>query len=152
MMRTFLKCAGAVVMAAVGGGVACGQPVVTNATPPQGDVGTPYSLNFTATEAALPCILCTWSIVGTPPAGFSLDSTTGSSVNLTGTPDASDSPSFSVTVQATDLIGSGSATATVTINPAVGISPTSLPAGQQGVSYGQTISGANGTPPYTLAL
>src|SRR5258708_4504578 len=118
MMQSFLKCAGAVVVAMGCGGVAWGQPVVTNATPPQGDVGTSYSLNFTATEATLPCTLCTWSIVGTPPPGFSLDSPSGSSVTLTGIPDASDSPSFSVPVQATDLIGSGSATVTITINPA----------------------------------
>src|SRR5437016_11051865 len=59
MMRTLLKCAGVVAMAAVWGGVAWGQtPSITPTTLPNGEVGVAYNQTLDAGDALPTC--CTW--------------------------------------------------------------------------------------------
>jgi len=153
--RGHISFAGSIALLALGllaASVARAQPVVTQSGPtPQGDVSVSYSLTLTATDTTLPCVLCTWAIsAGSPPAGLGLSSTSGSSVSISGTPTSDGTSMF--TVQATDLLGSGTLDITITINPALGISPASLPAGQQGAFYSVSISATNGTSPGAVML
>jgi hypothetical protein len=63
---------------------------------------------------------------------------------ITGTPTATGTVSLSVT--ATDAVGSNATQQyTLTINPAVSLSPDSLPASTVGVSYSQAITASGGT-------
>src|SRR6266436_1793166 len=97
MMRTFLKCAGAVVMAAVWGGVAWGQPSISpgSGALPGGEVGVAYSQPLTATDIDPTC--CTWNVtVGALPDGLSLGAS-GTTTTISGTPTASGLFSFTIT-------------------------------------------------------
>jgi hypothetical protein len=88
----------------------------------------------------------TLSAVNLPP-GLSLTSTG----ILSGTPTATGPFTFMVT--ATDSVGgTGMQTYTVPINPAVTVSPTSLPAGVQNAAYNQTITASGGTGAKTFAV
>jgi hypothetical protein len=83
---------------------------------------------------------------GTLPTGLTL-STAGV---LSGTPSATGS--FNFTVTATDTLGTtGSQAYTVVINPAVTISPTTLPSGTRNVAYSQTLTAGGGTGSKTFA-
>ncbi len=128
---------------------ACPGVTITTSSLPNGTVGTSYgsqtiqasgangSYNFTVSSGSL-------------PAGLSINSATGV---ISGTPTSNASQSFTIT--ATDTSGCTGAKA-FTVSPAcptITVSPSSLPNGTVGTSYGsQTISasGANGS--YTFAL
>lgn len=90
----------------------------------------------------------TWSIVsGSLPAGLQL--VNGS---ITGTPTASGT--FPITVQVTDTANNVAQQplTLVVVQPAVGISTTSLPSGNFNSLYSFTPSASGGTPPYTWSL
>ena len=148
MMRTFLKCAGAVVVAVVWGGVAWGQPVISppSGALPGGEVGVAYNQTLTASE--LPTTsptCCTWAASGLPNGGLNITFTAPNSptAQITGTPTAAGPVTFTVT--ATDVaLSSTPVTYTVTII-APSISPPSLPPGEQGAPYNQTLSGSGGS-------
>jgi hypothetical protein len=98
---------------------------VTNPGSQTGTVGTPASLQITATDSASGQTL-TYSASGLP-AGLSVNSSTGL---ISGTPTTAGTSS--VTVTATDTTGaSGSATFTWTINPAAGNTVTVTNPGSQ---------------------
>ncbi len=87
----------------------------------------------------------TFSETGTLPAGLTL----GSSGVLSGTPAGTGTYAF--TVVATDSLGAkGSKGYSVSINPALAISPTSLPAAMVGNAYMQSITATGGTLPYSI--
>ncbi len=97
----------------------------------------------------------TWSISsGTLPAGLSLTSTgCGSNVNCTiaGTPSATGASGF--TVKVTDSTTPTAVTATaslsITINPALAITMTSLPGGSVDAAYSSTVQASGGLTPYS---
>src|SRR5438034_6284358 len=102
MMRTLLKCAGVVAMAAVWGGVAWGQtPSITPTTLPNGEVGVAYNQTLDAGDALPTC--CTWAPTGALGNGLSLTPiASGSTATISGTPTAAVPVTFTVT--ATDLL------------------------------------------------
>ena len=81
---------------------------------------------------------------GTLPAGLTLSS----SGAITGTPSANGSSSFTIT--ATDAVGgTASQSYSITINPALSITPATLPLGASGIDYIQNLAVSGGTTPYT---
>jgi hypothetical protein len=61
--------------------------------------------------------------------------------------------SYPVTLRATNASGTGTATFTIIVNPALGISPATLPVAVVNTSYQQTLTVNGGTPPYqTLTI
>ena len=86
---------------------------------------------------------------GSVPTGMTFTAGTGV---LNGTPTTSGT--FNFTITATDTVGAtGSQAYTVVINPAVTVSPATLPDWTiNKTGYSQTISGANGTGAKTLSL
>ena len=108
--------------------------------------GVAYSQTITASGGTGST---TYSASGALPIGLSLNSSSGA---ITGTPSALGTFNFTITV--TDSLGSTGARAYgVTINPALSISPVSLPATTQGVAYSQlvTASGGTGAPSYSVS-
>jgi choice-of-anchor A domain-containing protein len=88
----------------------------------------------------------TFSVVGTMPAGLTLNTTTGA---VTGTPTAAGS--FSVQVK--DALGATSTGCAITINTSLVVSCGSVSAGKVGVSFNSgpmTVSG--GKSPYTFSV
>jgi hypothetical protein len=113
--------------------VTCPTITLSPASLPGGTTGTPYSQSVSASPAG------SYNYVvssGSLPTGLSLNPSTGA---LTGNPTIVDSFSFTVTASAGGC--SGSKTYSITIAcPTVTLSPSSLPNGQAGVAYSQTIS------------
>ncbi|MBI4548082.1 MAG: putative Ig domain-containing protein [Ignavibacteriae bacterium] len=121
-------------------------PTITLSGLPNGTVGTPYSETITASGGTAPYTFS--QAGGTLPTGLSLSS----GGVLSGTPTASGSFSFTVTV--TDANGcTGSQSYTLMMNcPSITISPTSLPNGTVGIAYSQTLTASGGTSPHTFAV
>ncbi len=118
---------------------------VTIASLPNADVGAAYSQTLTASGGSGGTYI--WSISGSLPAGLSLDGATGV---ISGTPTAVGTSSFTVEV------GDGISTATnglsITINPALIITITSLPNGSVGAPYSQTLTAGGGSSTYTWSI
>ncbi|TDU70794.1 putative Ig domain-containing protein [Prosthecobacter fusiformis] len=86
---------------------------------------------------------------GALPSGMALSS--GGS--LSGTPNAAPG-SYGVTIRSTDSVGCFSTRAyVITVAcPVIGISPSSLPVGNQNVAYSQQLTASNGNGSYTWAI
>jgi hypothetical protein len=117
---------------------------ITTTLLPSGQVNAAYSQELTATGGVSPY---TWSLIGSLPAGLSLN---GAGV-ISGTPSGlAGTSNFTVTV--TD-----SAAATATANLAItinGVTPltittTSLPNGSVGTPYNQSLTATGGIAPYS---
>jgi hypothetical protein len=120
---------------------------ITTTSLPSGTTSAAYSQTVTATGGTGTVTFSTTA--GTLPTGLTLSS----SGVLSGTPTATGS--FSFTVTATDTLGSTSSQPFhVTINPppVLTVSPGSLPNGDVGAPYSQTLSATGGTGPYTFAV
>jgi len=120
--------------------------LITTSSIATGAVGATYSQTLTAAGGKAPYA---WTITsGTLPAGLSLSS----SGIISGTPTAAGGP-ISVTIQVTD---STSTTATesmsLTINPVLNITTSSLPAWTVGVVYSQTLVATGGTAPFSWTI
>ncbi|MGA2304552.1 MAG: fibronectin type III domain-containing protein [Acidimicrobiales bacterium] len=91
----------------------------------------------------------TWSVsIGSLPTGLALDPTTGA---ITGTPSAAGPATFTVT--ATDNEEqSASQGVTLLIAADPSIATASLPDGQVGAPYNQSVAGADGTGPYAWSV
>ena len=119
---------------------------VAPATLPGPTVGAAYSQTLTASGGTAPYGFAVTS--GALPAGLSL-STGGA---LSGTPTAGGTFTFTVTAtDANGFAGSRAYTSTVAA-PNVTVAPASLPAGQSGTAYGQTLAASGGTAPYSYAV
>ena len=117
-------------------------PTITSLSLPAGEVGALYSQTLGASGGTTPY---TWSITGgSLPAGLSLNT----SGVITGTPTAAGTSSF--TAQVTDSVGAMvTQPLSITVNTALTVTNLSLPAGEVGVLYSQTLSASGGTTPYT---
>jgi hypothetical protein len=117
---------------------------------PQATVGSPYSTTLTSSGGNPPV---TWSLAagsGALPAGLSLSTAGVISGTPTGT--AGTSP---IVVQATDATPASvtqSLSITVVALTPLSITTTTLPAGNIGTAYSQTIAATGGALPYTWSL
>jgi len=91
----------------------------------------------------------TWDITaGNPPTGIDIGPSTG---RFAGVPSASGTFNFTVTV--TDSLGqSASKDVSITINPPLAISTTTLSSGVVGAAYSQAVQITGGTNPTTMAI
>ena len=110
-------------------------------------MGIPYNQTLTASGGTTPY---SWSIpAGLLPPGLALDPATGI---ISGTPTTAGI--FSFTVRVTDDAGATEArTLYITIvNPAPTITTSSLPDGEVGIPYNQTLTASGGTTPYSWSI
>ena len=121
---------------------------ITTTSLANGQIGVAYSQTLQATGGVT---AYTWSIAsGSLPAGLSLNSSTGA---VTGTPTTAGTSNF--TARVTD---SQSTPATddqalsITIPADLAVTTSSLPNGQIGVAYSQTLAASGGVAPYTWSL
>ena len=120
-------------------------PSLSFPAPPAGWTHTVYSDTLTVTGGTSPY---TWSVSsGSLPAGISLSA----DGNLTGTPTATGTYSF--TVKVTDATGQ-SATQATSISISAGVSTTfaAPPAAVKGIAYSVTLTATGGTTPYTWSV
>src|ERR1019366_1160010 len=110
-----------------------------------GTVGVPYSQALSATGGTAPY---GWVLTGgTLPAGLTLNL----GGTITGTPYISGT--FGFTARVVDAaLQSVTKDLTITINPALGITTSSLPTGTVGVAYSQALGASGGSPPYSWAV
>ena len=117
---------------------------MTCASVTAGEVGVSFNSGaMTVTGGLAPY---TFSVVGTLPAGLSLNASTGA---VTGTPTASGS----FTVQVTDAVGDVSTTCAITIVAGPSLSCSSVTSGEVGVAFNSgamTVTG--GSAPYTFSV
>jgi len=129
----------------------CPTITLSPATLPGGTVGIVYNQTITASGGTSPYTFAV--TIGSVPSGLTL----ASGGVLSGTPTSAATSNFTVT--ATDASGnncSGSQAYSITINspscPTITLSPVSLPSGEVGTSYLQTITASGGTVPYSFAV
>jgi len=117
---------------------------VTCGTNTVGEVGVAFNSGpMTVTGGTAPY---TYSIVGTLPAGLSLNTSNGA---ITGTPTASGT----FTVKVTDANGATSTSCNITINPSLSVTCGTNTVGEVGVAFNSgpmTVTG--GTAPYTFSI
>ncbi len=124
----------------------CPTITITPTTLPGGTAGAAYSQQLTVTGGTAPQNIAV--TLGALPSGLSLSA----SGLLSGTPTASGVFNFDVT--ATDANGcTGGRRYTLTIGcPTITINPATLPIGNVGQSYSQTLTASGGTGPYQFVL
>src|SRR5207248_4378318 len=116
-------------------------PVITSSLTATGQVAVAFSYTITATNSPT-----SYNAAGLP-TGLSVNTSTGL---ISGTPTAAGT--YSVTISATNAGGMGTATLTITINPAPPVITSSLTAtGQVGVAFSYTISASNSPTSYNAA-
>ncbi len=122
----------------------CPTITVNLSTLPNGSVGSSYSQTLTGSGGTSPYSFAVTA--GSLPAGLVLSS----SGVLSGTPTTVGSSNFTIT--ATDDQGcTGTRSYTLSIDcPTITVSPSTLPNGTVGTSYGLTITASDGTSPYTF--
>jgi len=119
--------------------------LVAPATLPNGQVNVAYNQTISASGGNPPFTFAVTA--GTLPAGLALSS----GGTLSGTPNTPGTYGFTIT--AIDTVGAtGSQAYSVTIAANIVIAPPTLPNGQAGVAYNQTLSASGGTAPYTFAV
>jgi large repetitive protein len=119
-------------------------PSITTASPlPAGDAGATYGQTLTASGGSTPY---TWSVTSGSLGALSLSS----AGVISGTPSAG---TYTFTVKVTDTAGgSGTQAYSLTINAAMNIATTTLPAGDNGKFYSQTLAVTGGTSPFTWSV
>ncbi len=124
-------------------------PQVTTTSLPAGTEGTAYSTTLGASGGTG---AYTWAVSsGSLPSWASLSASTGV---ITGTPNATSTTNFAVTVTDAAGVTSAAQALTLTINapPPLAISTTTLPGGTEGTSYSTTLSATGGIQPYTWSV
>lgn len=129
-----------------------GAPVISTASLPAGNEGTPYSQSVSANGGVAPY---SWSISsGSLPAGLSLSASTTTSVTISGTPTAQGTANF--TIKITDSVGDfGTQALSITMGPPLPlkVTTTSLPNGILNASYPSTaLQATGGVPPFSWTL
>src|SRR5207248_2177705 len=115
-------------------------PIITSATTSTGQVGVAFSYQITATNNPT-----SYNATGLP-AGLTVNTTTGL---ISGTPTTAGT--YTVTISATNSGGTGSATLTLTINPAAPVITSPLTAtGQVGVAFSYQITATNSPTSYNV--
>ena len=124
---------------------------ITTTQLPSATVGVHYSTTLAATGKTS---IDKWSITsGKLPSGLSLAASTGT---ISGTPTASGTSAFGVTLSGRG--SSASATLTLTVAPKsktvsqLAITSSTLPSGTVGTTYSSTLSASGGTTPYTWSI
>ncbi len=121
-------------------------PSVTTVALADGGVGAVYTQTLQATDGDG---TYTWSITGGAlPAGLALTPATGL---ISGTPNAAGTSNFTVQVTSAGL--TATAALTITVQPALSITTTTLPNGVEGAAYaaGLTVSGGDGTNAFSVS-
>jgi hypothetical protein len=109
-----------------------------------GEVGVPFNSGPITVTGGVPPY--TFSIVGTLPAGLTLNTSTGA---VTGTPTASGS--FSIKV--TDSLGGTATGCVITITPSISMTCSATNTGEVGVPFSSgPITVTGGVPPYTFSI
>lgn len=123
---------------------------ITTASLPDGTVNQPYSASISASGGITPY---TFSVSPALPANLSFDSFTGA---ISGTPVAAGTTTLTFTLRDTSPNSEAvQKSLTLTIGPASGavsIATTSLPDGNVGRAYNQTVHVLGGTPPLTWSV
>ncbi len=117
---------------------------ITTTTLATGAVSSAYNQSLAATGGITPY---TWSYTGNLPPGLSLNTSTGA---ITGTPTTAGA--FNFTAKVTDSESptqSGTANLSITINPPLAITTSSLSSGAVGAVYNQSLTATGGIAPYT---
>jgi len=118
---------------------------ITTTSLPNSDVGVAYSQTLAVSGGSG---IYTWSIfAGSLPAGLLLTAPTGI---VFGTPTTAATSNF--TVQVADGITTATQFFSITINPALTITTASLPNGDVGVAYSQTLTVSGGSGIYTWSI
>ena len=125
-------------------------PVVLNPSSlPGGEVGIAYSQTITSTGGTAPVTLGVSGVTNT--TGLTISGSGTGTISVSGTPTSSGTVTFTVTP--TDMVGTGTGTLySFTVSPAIVLSPGTLPAGQVGLAYSQSITGSGGSGSITLTL
>jgi len=122
---------------------------LTPATLPVGQVGLTYNRPVTATGGVAPITLVVSGV--TNATGLTITGSGTGTVTVSGRPTAAGTVSFTVT--ATDALGGQAVTAySFAVAPAVTLTPASLPSGEVGFAYGQSVTSSGGAAPVTLAV
>jgi FtsP/CotA-like multicopper oxidase with cupredoxin domain len=121
-------------------------PIITTVSLPPGDVSVVYSQTLTAIGGTTPY---TWSVsIGSLPPGLAVTPATGV---LGGTPTTAGT--FGFTIMVTDNFGATATKSfTIIINPALAITTLTLPPGDVGVAYSQTLGMTGGTSPFAWSV
>ncbi|MGA9565601.1 MAG: putative Ig domain-containing protein [Candidatus Korobacteraceae bacterium] len=128
-----------------------GPLVINPAALPAAVINVPYSATLTAVGGKQPFV---WAMAsGTLPPGLTI-STSGANGVISGTPTTLGTTSFKVQVtdSQTPTAAVDIASESITVNPTLSISTTSLTAGSVGVPYGATLAAVGGVSPYTWSL
>jgi hypothetical protein len=121
--------------------------ILTSSPLASGEANAAYNANLTANGGVAPYLWSTTS--GTLPPGLSLNN----AGSLSGTPTASGTYSFSVSVTDSQRSPSTANTSlSVTIVPALQITTTSLSNSSVGLFYSSTLAAAGGFPAYTWSI
>jgi hypothetical protein len=114
------------------------------------ETSVPYTGFLWATGGTAPY---TWAVTsGSPPAGLSLDTSTGI---ISGTPTGSGTSTFTVTVTDSSSpaqTASASESISVAAVPALAVGTTALPSPTVGQQYAATLSATGGIAPYTWSV
>ena len=142
--QTSGTCQGPSTLTIVAAGTSSPSPLtITTSSPlPDGAVGIGYSQQVSASGGGGGPY--SWSITsGSLPPGLSLDTSSGT---ISGTPSSADTYYF--TVQASDSTGTTTADFQITIGT-LAVTTSSLPDGEVGIGYSQTLSVSYGSGSYT---
>ena len=117
-------------------------PAISTSSLPAGEVGIAYSQTLAASGGTLPYV---WSLAAgsTLPPGLTLNGTSGL---ISGTPTAAGT--YPVTVQLSDaFLATASRALSITVQPALSITTTTLSGGVVGSAYSQTLQSSRGVAP-----
>jgi hypothetical protein len=127
---------------------------ITTTTLPNGTVGIAYTGgDITAVNGTPSYVWGVASGLGTLPPGLTppTSPTTTPTTSIAGTP--TQAGVFNFTIEVLENSGSiDTQSFSITIDPSISISTTTLPTGVVGSSYSQNIDAAGGTAPYTWAI